>query len=160
MIHCYQSLFSPQRVLVLPYELLLRDSTAFLSRIGDFADADLGLPDPERQKPSLSAAALYAERHGNRLFALTGLNPAPMFQIENGFKRVKKFSKRLDRRLPDQIKKKADDRWRDFAWRTSSGVYGESNSVTARLTGLDFETLGYEMHEPRDGGSIHPTHRA
>lgn len=145
LIGCYHGLFGRGSVLVLPYELLRSDPGAFLDAIGEFCGADLGPPPVERQKESLSAAALYAARHGNRLFALTGLNPAPLFPLNGGARRVKKLSKKLDRRLPDSAKNSADDRWRAFAQALAKSRYNESNARTQALIGCDLSPFGYQL---------------
>lgn len=145
LIGCYQRLFGADDVLVLPYEILRRDPADFLSRIGAFLDADLGPPDSGLQKPSLSAAALCAARHGNRLFAFTGLNPAPIFARPNGQKAVKRFSRKLDTKLPTFLKEATDRRWRRFAESVVSDCYAESNSVTQELIGLDLKRHGYAV---------------
>ncbi len=154
LIACYQQLFGPAQVTVLPYELLRARPADFVARImaavGLHADAAVlaGLPYGEQVNPSLSALGVAFKLRLNRLAGQrTPFNPTPLYTGRgSGHKRLlQALAFRVDRRLPAAWKKAADERMKRQIAERVSGYYAESNHLTAELTGLDLAEWGYEL---------------
>jgi hypothetical protein len=147
LIGYYQELFGADRVLVLPYELLVQDALAFVSQISKFAglSAPTGVPN-ERANPSLPALLLELNRWFNKLMRAIGLG-ATRFEGPLEERRAKrgqlKVLNRVSRYIPKGLSRPVDRRWRAAAERVIGDRYVESNRITAELTGLDLASFGY-----------------
>lgn len=143
LISHYHGLFGAENVLVLPYELLLASPGDFLGRIGAFVGTSVVVPERERDNVSLSALSLALKRRANRLLVRDALNPAPPFEREGANRRLFKAGRRLDERVPVWLLKAQERRWRQLVEDKVGDRYAGSNALTAKLTGLDLESLGY-----------------
>lgn len=72
MLERYESMFGPNRVLVLPLELLQHDATAYLKRLGEFLGIEFEPVSEADAEPVLSAAAP-RNRHVSRVAYQTGV---------------------------------------------------------------------------------------
>jgi hypothetical protein len=154
LIGCYQQLFGSDQVTVLPYELLRARPPEFVAQI--LASAGLAatderlacLPYHEQVNPSLSALGIALKRWLNRLAgASTPFNPTPLFPGRGVSRtlRLQALAFWADRRLPAAWKAAADTQMKRQIAEKLSGYYGESNQLTARLTGLNLAEWGYEL---------------
>ena len=147
LIGYYQRLFGADRVLVLPYELLVQDALAFASQISKFAglSAPTEVPD-ERANPSLPALLLELNRWFNKLMRAIGLG-ATWFEGPLEERRAKRGQRKVlhqvSRYVPKSLSRPVDRRWRAAAEHVIGDRYVESNRITAELTGLDLASFGY-----------------
>lgn len=145
LISYYQSLFSPDNVLVLPHELLQAQPEAFLGRIGAFLDVPAVNSTVRQIHISPSALALSLKRHVNRYFVRDGLNPAPPFEVKDLNKALLKKTFDLDNRLPSRLRDWYERCWRRYVEGQVGDRYAKSNAITAELTGLNLRRFGYAL---------------
>lgn len=146
LVAYYQQLFTPEKVLVLPYELLREDPEDFVGRIVRFAGARLPATlSREVRHPGLSGFGVALKRRVNRLFVRDSVNLSPMIDRPGLGRRLEAAVIRLDRRAPRRLSRRADRKLAEGAERYCSGRFAESNKTTAYLAGLDLERFGYEM---------------
>lgn len=142
----YHGLFTRQRVLVLPLELLAERADEFVSRIVAFAGGRIPHAFPaERVHPGPSAVHLTVQRQVNKLVGGRGVNPAPLIDAPRLSTRLAGGLVRVDRRLPARLRRRADARLAREVERAAAGRFAESNAITAELTSLDLAVHGYEM---------------
>jgi Sulfotransferase family len=143
----YIERFGRDRVLVLPFEELQRDSIRFEQRVHDFAgtgaQADAQLPP---RNVGAGAMTLAIMRRLNRL----ATKRPPMFGTE--YKslpvsfRAKQYACRvLDAVIPGSWHQRADAAIRRYIDQRVAGYYQRSNRALAELTGLDLAGLGYDL---------------
>ncbi|MBP6802589.1 MAG: sulfotransferase [Chloroflexi bacterium] len=154
LIACYQQLFGPAQVTVLPYELFRARPADFVAQImaavGLHAEAAVmaALPYGEQVNPSLSALGIAFKLRLNRLAGQrTPFNPTPLYTGRgSGHTRLlQALAFRVDRRLPATWKRAADEQMKHQIAERVSGYYAESNHLTAKLTGLNLVEWGYEL---------------
>ena len=156
LIRLYQELFGRERVLVLPYEWMLKDRDDFLRRIFEFSGArPLGDLPAQRERASLSAAAIALQRRLNRYFLRDDVNRSARFHVRS----LPVWMRRADRLLAPVL-----GRWCEAALRRQvharvAGRYAESNQRTVDLTGLPLAELGYERPPTCAGGEARPADR-
>lgn len=148
LVTYYQKLFGPDRVLVLPYELLRKDALDFVSQITKF----VGLPSPTSVPKgsvnvSLPAGLLNLNRYVNvalRAFGLSERFQGPI-QERRTMRGHLKILRKLAPLTPKSYSKRVEARWRDTIADLTRGRYAESNRLTAQATGLDLASLGYDV---------------
>ena len=143
LVGYYQDLFGVTNVLVLPYELLQTQPQTFLERIGEFGGVPVARARLRPKAVSLSALTLSFKRHANRYVVWDTLNPGAPLAFDESNEHLKRLCNKVDRKLPVALRHLYERRWRRFAEREVGTRYAESNSLTAKLTGLDLRTLGY-----------------
>jgi hypothetical protein len=154
LIACYQQLFGPDGVIVLPYELFRRRPRDFVSRLMTAVGLPVeehalaALPYDETVNPSLSALGIGVKRLLNRLAGKrTAFNTTPLLPGGDNRRtvRLQALAFRVDRRLPMRWKQVADAQMKRQIADRFAGYYAESNRQTAALTGLDLAAWGYEV---------------
>jgi hypothetical protein len=141
LIALYQGLFSPDRVLVLPYELLRTNPQDWADRIrGLVGMPSAPLVEGDRYR-SLSAMGIAAKRQANRFLFRGALNPAAPLYVKN----LESRFERLDHLWPERWSARIQDRTRAVIEREAARRYGRSNRETATLTGLALGPLGYNL---------------
>ncbi len=141
LVRHYQQLFTPERVCVLPFEMLARDPRRFLQDLAMFVGAPF-TPDIDysRVYASLSGLSLGILRRLNYVIGRDSVNPtAPL----RGHGRVGDFLARVDRAIPHRLStlptRMAVSRVRQMV----GDRYIASNIITAQITGLDLASYGY-----------------
>jgi hypothetical protein len=150
----YRNLFGPENVLALPYEQLVRDRRAFLSRIGEFA----GRPVPDqvlaetknasRRNTAQSALVLGWTRRLNRFGPRTELNPAPLIELELLYRAAVKTRKRFypeDFRFTKRVAERSERQLRGAVANAVGDRYVESNRITTELLGVDLGAYGWQV---------------
>lgn len=148
LIGYYQKLFGSNRVLVMPFESLMSDPLRFVGQIADL----VGLPKPtsvteERENVALPALALAGVRRLNAFLTMIGLQrvvvgPPADSEIRRG---KLEFVRAVGRYAPKSLSAPIERKWRAQIAELAAGRFGESNKITADLTGLDLGSLGYDM---------------
>ncbi|HEY1145030.1 MAG TPA: sulfotransferase, partial [Allosphingosinicella sp.] len=146
LIAYYRGLFGADRILALPFELLVRDPQRFVDRLAAFcghASLPLGPVSRENDRRPLLMQAI--QRRLNALFYDNELSPGALLHIPRFAKRFGRLrglfdacsprfiERRLDARLVREIAAYAGDRFR------------ESNGRTSRLIGIELGDYGYAM---------------
>lgn len=141
LIAFYQKLFGRSGVLVLPFELLRDDSRTFLESLARFSAATgAHFPDSSPVNRSLSGFAVSLLRLLNYAFGRDSLNPSAPF---SGHGRAARALRRLERLAPKRLAEWPNRRTREYVWRVTDGVFGESNRRIEILTGLSLGQYGY-----------------
>lgn len=81
LIRKYTDRFGAERVLVLPYELMMRNRQDFLKRINQFSGDSLESPQSGRKNASPSFRRVQLFSWWNRLFCVTRFNPNPVVHL-------------------------------------------------------------------------------
>jgi hypothetical protein len=92
---------------------------------------------------SLSALTLSLKRHANWYMVRDALNLDAPFAFDGSNETLKRLCNKVDRRVPAALRDRYERRWRRFAECEVGTHYAESNSLTAKLTGLDLRAFGY-----------------
>lgn len=145
LIEAYQSTFTRDRVLVLPYEQFVRDADQFIDSINRFAGIDrtqypTRVDTDKVANSGRGLASLEIKRCYNRFIARTTFDPGGA-NAPRGIQSRGNFSPWT----PRQVSQWQERRFR----RTALGVlgrdyYAQSNARTQSLTGLDLNALGYQ----------------
>ena len=142
IIQHYRRLYGDSAVLTLPYEWLRKDPVAFVNRIREFVDLPPADRIPiERINVGRSAASCQVKRWLNRIV----VSPNRPGCVSRAERWAARFSTRLGRYLPGTLHARAEAGLKRQISRLLAGVYAESNANTARMTGIDLRTWGYEM---------------
>lgn len=141
LIDYYHRLFTPERVCVLPLELLAASPLTFMRTLAEFSGVDV-TPDIDFSTVyvGLSGLSLAILRRLNYVVGRNDVNPtAPL----RGHRRIGNLLTRLDRAIPESISgfplRRATSRVRQMV----GDRYRQSNIATSELTALDLATLGY-----------------
>jgi hypothetical protein len=149
LIAYYHRLFGRERVLALPYELLIENGEAFSGAILRHAGAKpvRDLPYGARPKRSWPAFAVALKRY---------MNPFVDRVVQNGYSpfcpdiRMRYVQNWMFRRVfnplsPDWLNRMVERRWRHIIAERVGGYYAESNRATSALIGRDLAAFRYEV---------------
>jgi Sulfotransferase family len=143
----YQRLFGPDRVLVLPFELLGVDPVAFLARIADFSGAPRPTSAPvkrlnEAHRPLVSSF----ERMVNVVVRRDIVNPMAPVHLPMRLERAMLgLVRKTAGRMPETLQQRAQQRQRRIVDTALSEGFHESNRLLAAMTGLDLAPYGYQL---------------
>lgn len=154
LIETYHTVFGPDRVLALPYELLRQGADAYVARITEFAkrdgavtaEADLAGMD-KVINPSIPPTGIAIKRQLNRFIGRSdygGINARPWKTI--GASRSGKINSWLQvvgHKMPASWNRSIDEDYRAAIRDEIGDFYHASNAKTAQLTGIDLAQLGY-----------------
>ena len=144
-IRHYQALFGRDRVLVLPFERLKRDSNAVVSEISTFAlSRKLAAISPERRNVGMGGLSAALTRPLNLLFSRSSLNPGAPFYAQGFNHVVQQASIAMDEHLPASWNELYDKRLRRHVEEVAGPRFRESNRLTSELIGIDLKSLGYD----------------
>lgn len=147
LIAYYQKLFGAENVLVLPYELLVRDDVAFASKIFSFvglaARTDLPKNRPNAATPGFLIAALRTTNKVLRSFGIASPYGGPIGREEIRGRRIRTI-RRLGPKIPAALSRPFDRRMKEAIEAVAAGRFAASNQRTTELTGLDLAAYGYE----------------
>jgi hypothetical protein len=143
LISHYQEQFTSNRVLVLPFELLLAAPTEFLARVS----AHIGLPSPKAVLPTsnigMSPSEFAIRRFVHRVFAANQLNTNPLIESRTCTRIGYRISDVLTRLIPASVQRLIDRRLRAQVETLIGDRYSLSNRRTSSLIGLDLRDFGY-----------------
>ncbi len=150
-VACYRERFGPDRVHVVPYEMLRIDPSAFVGRVLEAAGvtsmpALSAFPYDRQSNPSLSAASGAVRRQLNRLVAARRpLNPGVLVRIPAAadHRYWDPALEVLDARLPDPLAGRAEQSLRSGIAAWAGDRYAASNRRLAERLGLDLAAYGY-----------------
>jgi hypothetical protein len=138
LIDTYASRLGRERVLVLPYELLVHDDDAFLLHLSRFCGELFGSDHMARQNPSPSAFGVDALRRWNRLFRRTKFNASPLVTLPGG-SRVRHL---VQRRV--HVGRSVQERWGPAAAEVANR-FAASNRRLQPFVEYDLGGLGYPV---------------
>ncbi|HEY9785465.1 MAG TPA: sulfotransferase [Candidatus Obscuribacterales bacterium] len=151
LVSYYQSKFGKDSVLVLPYELFVRQPAEFASRILAFADLighdTSDLPFRKKSNESLSAVALSVKRRLNCFLLEDRAVPNAPFAHRTNKDRLEKAAESLDRILPASVKQTFEASLHDKVKGIVGSRYRKSNQTLCSLTGLPLSSFGYDLGE-------------
>lgn len=138
----YQDLFGPDRVLVLPQELLARNRAAYFEKLSTFVGREIEVPlnAQTRVHSSLGASANRVRRTLNRLKSPRISSNAPG-RWERG---LEKGLKVLDRVTPDILDQAASRSLKMHIEERYAGLLQDSNARLSTLIDLDLSDYGYD----------------
>ena len=145
LIARYQDLFGPQRVLVLPYEQLLRDPLSFVDAIRAHAGLPPAAEVPDaRENVGFPAAVVSLVRWRNKIDRALGRVPAfgPVMD-QRLLARRRKTIARLQKVVPSALSKRPESRLIASVDRVAGDRFCESNRMTTKLIGVDLAEYGY-----------------
>lgn len=136
--------FGPDRVLVLPQEMLRADPQGYFDRLGRFLDLPLVPPAPgtvggDNVGRGLAAAAF--NRGLNRLIRRSPLRRDAGLAWRAKDRAVRWF----DRAVPQMLDAQIEARLRAMIATRYRGAFAAGNRVLAGMTGLDLEGYGYDL---------------
>jgi hypothetical protein len=148
----YQSLFGVDNVLVLPCEQLWQTPELYVQRISEFAGITLSddvcksLNYTYKSNKGLSAYTANIKRHLNRIIMHDiVLNPNPICPVNLHPNTLKRWTYRIDRRIPEFLKLRSEKKLIEIIGQYTGKQFQESNRITAELTGLNLEEYGYDV---------------
>jgi hypothetical protein len=146
LITYYQRLFGADRVLVLPFEAMLRDLPGFLRSITDFmhlpppASVPIVVTNPRRPVPMQ-----VMQRLGNRLFSNNELSRGGWLAIPRFPRRIGAFERAFQALTPGWIESALYSRLGRDIRQFVGDHYMESNHRTSSLTGVNLNAYGYAV---------------
>jgi hypothetical protein len=146
LVDHYRRLFGPDRVLVLPFELLKRDSLRFEQQIHDFAGtkqrAETYLP-PENV--GVGAMTLSVLRRLNQFTKKPPLPGNDYFAWPRSYRAKLRICNMLERITPARWHAAKDQAIKGFIAQRVGNYYHDSNRRLAEMTGLDLGSFGYDL---------------
>lgn len=145
LIGYYRGLFGEANVRVVPFEFLRRNGVGFIDEVVAFAGArapqELSF---EAVNPTISAASLALKRKVNLVLVRDTLNPLAPVDSLRVAAAVKAGFDRADQWVPARLRRRSDEKLREYVDEQLAGRYRDSNRVTASITGIDLGAYGYE----------------
>ncbi|WP_457584445.1 sulfotransferase [Ensifer canadensis] len=144
LIRHYQELFG--RVLVVPFEMMVRDLEGFVGQITQFMEmpppASIAKVVTNSRRP---VTMQVVQRFANRLMSNNELSRGGIVQIPRFARRFARLQPIFERLTPkafdERLYKNIDQKIRAFV----AGHYRDSNDRVIELTGLDLEKFGYAV---------------
>ena len=146
LVDHYRRLFGPDRVLVLPFELLKRDALEFEQRIHDFA----GTPKPAEayhppENVGLGAMTLAVNQWLNRFTRKPLLPGLDYFSLPRSYRAKQRICRVLQRIIPERWHHARDQAIKAYIVNRVGSYYQQSNRRLAEMTGLDLRSFGYDV---------------
>jgi hypothetical protein len=132
--------FGPDKVLVLPQEMLLRDPQTYFLRLGAFLDLEIPPPPPERRdNRGRSMPALRLGRFLNRFAQKSplGRQASPAMRLRN------RLVGMVERATPASWANASEQEPKRMIAERYAGLFTESNRALAAMTGLPLGEYGY-----------------
>lgn len=138
----YIDAFGPEKVLVLPQELLRLDPNDFITKLGAFVNILAPPPVPmQEHNVGLGATALNAARYLNAFFVRSPLG--------NDVSLAERVSRKAQRSINWMVPKRMDDlweaRWRQIIEQRYQGLFSESNARLQAMIDIDLAKFGYDF---------------
>lgn len=149
----YLDLFGSSSVLVLPYELFRDDPELFISKIIQFAGAEVkagwieSFPFSTKENVSLLGFSIALKRRLNRIVARRDSeNPQVLYPISRKRElQLERFLIGLDSAVPRSLQRFLDERLRMQVCSEVGDRYKESNYLLAGMIGMDLDKYGYNL---------------
>jgi hypothetical protein len=153
LVERYRALFGDGRVLVLPYELFVRDGRGFVERIATFAGRPISedmlgrLRYGRRSNQARSALTIDAVRRLNQFAGRSEVNPAPVahWRAAERFSAWIQRNDALNGRLTRGLEQRSESRLRRTVEVWAGNRYAESNRRLAELTRADLARYGWVL---------------
>ena len=143
LVEHYRNLSGPDRVFVLPLELLARDRREYCRRLGEFTGVPIERDiDYQPDNVGWRGVTLALRRRFNR-FNL-GVPDWRKPRQTLGYHLVDRLCRLVDRLTPARFHAVQDARLRRYVDGVCRGVYAKSNRRLSEMTGLDLVSLGYD----------------
>ena len=146
LIKYYNSRFSSNNVLVLPFEMLVNNSETFVSRL--FLFNELTPPLIHHIKiinPSKSQSEILITRIANRMFFYNQLNPNPLISFPALINHLNILHWLARLLSPDALNRYLDRIINNEIGIFINSLYRKSNSETEQLLGIDLSKYGYDV---------------
>lgn len=144
LVDHYQRALGPERVRVLPFELLRAEPDRFVAEVCEFVGAappaDLG---SSPVNVGVTAGGVRLKRLLNRWFVRDAINPTPIIAIAGAPRATTALVRRLERAVPGPLRRRGEARLARRAEVIVGDRFASSNTELARLTGLELAPLGY-----------------
>lgn len=145
LIKYYQKLFTKDRVLVLPFEMLVADPTDFVERIAGFTGIEkVPSVSVEPHNKGRGVLRTVAGRYGNRLFSINQLNTGALVHWPWLNQKIWGFGSLLSRVMPSAIEDKLERRTKAYIKQYVGDSYRESNQKTSELIDIDLTVFNYD----------------
>ena len=136
LVDYYQRLFGPDRVIVLPIEMLARDQSQYITRL--YTGLGIDVPKWQLMPPQnerLSGVTLRLQRRFNCIAARR--DSRYVFAAH-------RLCRAVERYVPKPLHRSIERMWKQFINSRAAGMYADSNRRLAGMTGLDLKGYGYE----------------
>ena len=149
LIEYYQGLFGTKRVKVLPFEWFRDEPSKFLTEIVKFGGFEMPESLPIRKKRNKAAppVKVLLRSRFNLVIRRDTVNQCSPYASWLGAAILLPLIETAGRLTPEGINRRYRRRWQDFVDREFSGYFAQSNRRTQELTGLDLESMGYQVAE-------------
>lgn len=148
LIENYQSNFSKENVLVIPYEQLFLSKEVFLKELGNFLDYDLSSIDLDfgrRINETTNYLLNYRLRFLNPFIHSSSVNNDLNLNHELFRRIIFKGKSFLTHMISSEKDKKTNEKLQTVIRKWISDRYDESNKKTSDLIGIDLAKLGYSV---------------
>jgi len=145
LINYYQKLFTIDRVLVLPFEMLAIDPANFVERVVGFSGMEK-VPSVSVESYNQGRGVLRSivGRYANRLFSLNQLNSCAIVNWPWMNQKMWGFGAFLSRLTPSLIEDNLERRTRGYIKDYVADYYRESNNKTSDLIDIDLRAFNYD----------------
>ena len=143
VILLYRTLFGPNNVLVLPYEMLLSSPQRFVNAILDFCGKerkDVMLARSNERRPLVMQ---HVQRVANRYVSRTELNPHALFPVPKFAKRFRAFRPLFESITNAKIERSLMNAMTGTVATAVGDRYAASNRRTSDLLEIDLSGYGY-----------------
>ncbi len=146
LIQYYHNLFTPERVLALPFELLKSDQRRFVHEIANYAKVDPP-EDIVDDRLNVGTRPIWAQfaRIGNLMFLRNQLNPNAIFEKRALSEAVRILGRRAANFAPQTFHELLNKKMNRFIKQKVSDRYRSSNQRVSKLIGLDLSDFGYKL---------------
>lgn len=150
LIGNYIDAFGKENVLVLPYELLSKNSHEFLKQIFEFSglkEEDIAKIDSERKRNIATLSlTIKVKRLYNKWFTKTRINPHGWFGLSTKINQpLFKAVTFIESKFGKKFQKKQDNARMQIIKKATKDFYRESNRKTSELINVDLTAYGYMM---------------
>ncbi len=146
LIDYYRTLFSRERVLVLPFELLKANHLDFMKRITKFANLpDIADVPGNTRNEGIGLPWVTITRTANRLFHRNQLNSGALFNAPIVIKNARRAAYFINRTLILRgMHNFLERNTRRYIAENLGDRYAESNTKTSKAIGIDLQEFGYD----------------
>jgi hypothetical protein len=152
LIQYYLQLFESKRVLVLPYELLVREPAAFVNQVVTHAGArpscDMReLPFRKLRNTSPSPIAATIACRANRVARWDTINPQPWIRSDGVATFLYRGSVRIGNSMPKRLHRRIEQDWIKKIRQLAGDRFAMSNTRTSQIIQLDLKEFEYDVGE-------------
>ncbi|TKW66628.1 MAG: sulfotransferase [Paracoccus denitrificans] len=144
LVERYRDLFGAERVLCLPFELLITDPAEFQSRIYAFAGQPFRNTALHSENRGRSPSFQFAQRLVNRHFGYSELNRVKHYTPEQLPRWFGSVSRVWTKGLFGRLDKSLEHRMKSRLQREFGDAFAESNAKLSQMMDYDIAGLGYQ----------------